>query len=147
MQKKPSHPLGRLFIKSMAQASLVGFFSLPLQAAPIDAAASDAQLAAQRPPLEQKLKDIESERFVFQKNLAKREEECLKRFFSASCLEVIREDHLREMRGFDLRREETLQVLRDIDAELRSRNRTRRAEDRQNKQPKSSETPARGGSS
>ncbi len=86
----------------------------------------DADLKAQKPPHEQQLDQIERERKAFSRELAKREEECLKRFFSARCMETIRTDHLREMRSFDLRREAELQALRTIDAEIRHRARKRR---------------------
>ncbi len=87
----------------------------------------DAELKAKKIPHEQALKVIEQERLVFQRELAAREEACLKRFFSSRCLDQVTTDHLREMRGFDMRRETELQALRDIDAELRARNRERKA--------------------
>lgn len=86
----------------------------------------DADLKVQKPSHEQQLHQIERERKAFSRELAKREEECLTRFFSASCMETIRTDHLREMRSFDLRREAELQALRTIDAEMRNRARKRR---------------------
>jgi len=86
----------------------------------------DADLKAKRPAHEQMIEKIESERLVFQRDLAQREEGCLKRFFSANCMEEIRTEHMREMRTFDLRREKERQAIRDIEAELRSRVRARR---------------------
>lgn len=88
----------------------------------------DADLRSQKPAHERALVTIEQERRVFAQDLARREEECLKRFFSARCMDDIRAEHLREMRGFDLRRETELQALRSIDAELRDRTRKRRVE-------------------
>lgn len=88
----------------------------------------DADLKAQRPQHEQTLEAIQAERLAFQRDLARREEVCLKRFFSSRCIEAIRNEHLREMRSFDLRKETELQALRDIDAEIRARVRARRAE-------------------
>lgn len=99
----------------------------PLAAQPTD---PDADLKAQKPPHEQNIQAIEAERLVFQRDLARREEACLKRFFSSRCIDEIRSEHLREMRGFDLRKEAELQALRDIDAEIRSRIRARRAENK-----------------
>lgn len=87
----------------------------------------DDELRARKIPHEQALKTIEQERLGFQRELAAREEECLKRFFSSRCLDKVTTDHLREMRSFDLRREAELQALREIDAELRARSRERRA--------------------
>ena len=94
------------------------------------AADPDADLKAQRPQHEQNLQAIESERLAFQRGLARREDACLKRFFSSRCIEEIRTEHLREMRSFDLRKETELQALRDIDAQIRARIRARRAEDK-----------------
>ena len=74
------------------------------------------------------MEQIESERLAFQRDLASREAACLKRFFSSRCLDEIRTEHLKRMREFDLRREAELQALRDIDAEIRARNRSRRTE-------------------
>jgi len=88
----------------------------------------DAELKAQKPAHEQALSVIERERRAFAQDLARREEECLTRFFTASCMDDIRAEHLREMRTFDLRREAELQALRTIDAELRDRTRKRRSE-------------------
>lgn len=88
----------------------------------------DADLKAQRPPHERTIEAIEAERLVFQRDLARREEACLKRFFSSGCMDSIRSEHLREMRNFDLRKETEMQALRDIDAQIRSRIRARRAE-------------------
>jgi hypothetical protein len=90
----------------------------------------DADLRARKPPHESKLRTIEAERFAFQTDLAAREQACLKRFLSARCLETIRSEHLREMRRFDLLRETELQALRDIDAEIRQRVRSRKAEEK-----------------
>lgn len=87
----------------------------------------DAALRAQKLPHEQAIEAIERERLEFQKALAKREEECLKRFFSANCLDKVATDHLSEMRAFDLRREAERQAIREIDAELRARSRERKA--------------------
>jgi len=80
--------------------------------------ASDPQavLAAKKVPFEQEI-----------------EEQCLKRFFSASCLDDIRAEHLREMRGFDLRREAALQAMRDIDAKARADTREERIRARDDK--------------
>ena len=85
---------------------------------------------------------IESERRAFQRDLAKREEACLKRFYSAGCIEEIRTEHLKSMREFDIRRETELQALRDIDAEIRKRSRERRAADRLKEAAPAAETPA-----
>lgn len=90
----------------------------------------DAELKAKRPPHERNIAAIEAERLAFQRDLAQREQVCLKRFFSSGCIEQIRTEHLREMRSFDLRKETELQALRDIDAEIRARVRARRAEDK-----------------
>ncbi|MFM8675853.1 MAG: hypothetical protein ACKOCR_00665 [Burkholderiaceae bacterium] len=98
---------------------------LPLSGLPAD---PDADPREKRPPHERLITQIESERLAFQRDLASREEACLKRFFSSRCLDKIRAEHLKRMREFDLRREAELQALRDIDAELRARNRSRRAE-------------------
>ncbi len=97
--------------------------------------ASDPQavLAAKKVPFEQEIGRIEAERLVFQRDLAKREEQCLKRFFSASCLDDIRAEHLREMRGFDLRREVALQAMRDIEAKARADTREERIRARDDK--------------
>lgn len=89
-------------------------------AAPTNSADPKAVLAAKKVPFEQEIQRIEAERLVFQRDLALREEQCLKRFFSAPCLEDIRAEYLREMRGFDLRREAALQAMRDIDARARA---------------------------
>jgi hypothetical protein len=88
----------------------------------------DADLKARRPPHERQVDRIEAERLAFQRDLASREEACLKRFFASRCLDEIRLEHLRRMREFDLRKETELQALRDIEAEIRARNRSRRAE-------------------
>lgn len=95
----------------------------------------DAELKAKKPPHEQQIERIEFERRAFQRDLAKREEACLKRFYSAGCIEDIRTEHLKAMRQFDIRRESELQALRDIDAEIRARSRERRAADRLNDAP------------
>jgi hypothetical protein len=95
----------------------------------------DADLKAKKPPHELQIDRIEFERRAFQRDLAKREEVCLKRFYSAGCIEEIRTDHLRSMRSFDVRRETELQALRDIDAEIRSRSRARRAEEKLTDRP------------
>jgi hypothetical protein len=87
----------------------------------------DEDLRAKKLPHEQALKTIEQERRDFERALSMREQECLKRFFSSSCLDKVTTDHLREMRSFDLRREAELQALREIDAELRARSRERKA--------------------
>lgn len=97
----------------------------PLSGLPAD---PDADLRVKRPPHERLIEQIESERLQFQRDLARREEACLKRFFSSRCLDEIRAEHLKRMREFDLRKETELQALRDIDAEIRTRNRSRRAE-------------------
>ena len=94
----------------------------------------DADLRARKPPHESKLRTIEAERFAFQTDLAAREQACLKRFLSARCLETLRSEHLREMRRFDLLRETELQALRDIDAEIRQRVRSRKAEEKATQQ-------------
>jgi hypothetical protein len=94
--------------------------------APVQAADPDADLMARKPAHEQALKVIESERLEFQKAIALREEECLQRFLSGRCLDVIRTDYMTAMRGFDLRRENERQALRTIDAEIRQRVRERR---------------------
>ncbi len=87
----------------------------------------DEDLRAKKVPHQQALKAIEQERLVFERELSIREQACLKRFFSARCLDEITTDHLREMRSFDLRREAELQALREIDAQLRVRSRERKA--------------------
>ncbi len=87
----------------------------------------DTDLRLKKIPHEKALEAIERERLVFQKELAKREEECLTRFFSANCLDKVTTDHLREMRAFDLRREAERQAIREIDAQLRARSRERKA--------------------
>ena len=109
--------------RTLILASLLA--GLPLSGLPAD---PDADLREKRPPHERLIEQIESERLVFQRDLASREAACLKRFFSSRCLDEIRTEHLKRMREFDLRREAELQALRDIDAELRARNRSRRAE-------------------
>lgn len=98
---------------------------LPLPGLPAD---PDADLREKRPPHERLITQIESERLAFQRDLASREEACLKRFFSSRCLDAIRLEHQRRMRDFDLRKEAELQAIRDIDAEIRARNRNRRAD-------------------
>ncbi|MFM7284574.1 MAG: hypothetical protein ACKO2B_05980, partial [Betaproteobacteria bacterium] len=75
---------------------------LPLPGLPAD---PDADLRDKRPPHERLITQIESERLAFQRDLASREEACLKRFFSSRCLDEIRAEHLKLMREFDLRRE------------------------------------------
>jgi len=102
----------------------------------------DADLKAKKPPHELQVERIESERRAFQRDLAKREEACLKRFYSAGCIEEIRTEHLKSMREFDIRRETELQALRDIDAEIRKRSRERRAADRLKEAAPAAETPA-----
>jgi hypothetical protein len=87
----------------------------------------DADLKAKKPPHEQALEQIERERVAFQREISQREQACLKRFFSANCLDKVTTDHLNGMRAFDLRREAERQALREIDAELRARSRERRA--------------------
>lgn len=91
---------------------------------------TEAMLQAKRPAHEQALDRIGAQRLAFQRDLAKREEECLKRFISSGCMDDIRTEHMREMRRFDLEREVELQALRDIDAELRKISRARRIEDK-----------------
>ena len=98
---------------------------LPLPGLPAD---PDADLGDKRPPHERLITQIESERLAFQRDLASREQACLKRFFASRCLDEIRLEHLRRMREFDLRKEAELQALRDIESEIRARNRGRRAE-------------------
>jgi len=98
---------------------------LPLSGLPADL---DADLRDKRPPHERLITQIESERLAFQRDLASREEACLKRFFASRCLDEIRLEHLRRMREFDLRKETELQALRDIESEIRARNRSRRVE-------------------
>jgi hypothetical protein len=88
----------------------------------------DADLKAKKPAHETRLTQIDAERIAFQRDLASREEACLKRFYSAGCMEDIRVEYLKTTREFDLRREAELQALRDIEAEIRSRSRARRAE-------------------
>lgn len=100
---------------------------------PQAAADPDAELRAKKPFHEQRIQQIESERLAFQRDLAGREEACLKRFFSSRCMDQIRSEHLREMRDFDLRKEAELQALRDIDAVIRSRTRERRLDDKSEK--------------
>lgn len=127
----------RLNFPTALMAALLGL-AADLAFAQID---PDADLKAKRAPLEESLKIIDAERLAFQRDLAKREQECLKRFFASACLEPIREEHLKEMRGFDLRREAVSQDIRNIDAELRNRNRTRRIEDRDGRQKPGEKSP------
>jgi hypothetical protein len=87
----------------------------------------DSDLKAKKPPHEQALEQIERERLAFAREISQREQVCLKKFFSASCLDKVTTDHLQGMREFDLRREAERQALREIDAELRARSRERRA--------------------
>jgi hypothetical protein len=87
----------------------------------------DSDLKAKKPPHEQALEQIERERLAFAREISQREQTCLKKFFSASCLDKVTTDHLRGMREFDLRREAERQALREIDAELRARSRERKA--------------------
>ncbi len=117
---------------------------LSLAAEPPD---PDADLKAKKPPHELQVERIEYERRAFQRNLAKREEACLKRFYSAGCIEEIRTEHLKSMRAFDIRRETELQALRDIDAEIRKRSRERRAADRLKETTPAAATPALDGAS
>jgi hypothetical protein len=116
------------FSRPLGFSSLTAFALLMFVAAGTAHAAADpdADLKSKRPAHEQMIEKIESERLMFQRDLAQREEACLRRFFSASCMEEIRTEHLREMRTFDLRREKERQAIRDIEAELRARVRTRR---------------------
>lgn len=93
-----------------------------------DAPDPDADLRAARVPHELQAERVEVERRAFQRDLAKREEACLKRFYSSGCIEDIRTEHMKSMRDFDLRREVELQAIRDIDAEIRKRSRERRAD-------------------
>jgi len=93
-----------------------------------------AHAQAEKVTLNARLDQIETDRLAFQKDLAQREEACLKRFFSGSCMDKIRTEHLTQMRAFDLQREETLQKIRDLDAEIRSRSREQRIEERDAKQ-------------
>lgn len=108
------------------------------QAVPQD---SDADLLSRKPVHEQRLKAIEQERRAFALALSKREEKCLAGFFSSSCLEGVRTDHLREMRRFDLLRETELQALRSVDAELRARSRARRVSEKDQLQREMQEKP------
>ena len=101
--------------------------SLGLGLAQAHAADPDAQLRAKKIPHEQALAAIERERLEFARVLSQREQECLTRFFSARCLDQVTTDHLNAQRGFDLRREEQRQAIRDIDAALRALSRERRA--------------------
>jgi hypothetical protein len=87
----------------------------------------DAVLKARKPAHEQALARIEQERLTFARESSAREQACLQKFFSASCLDRLTADHLEGMREFDLRREAERQALREIDAELRARSRERRA--------------------
>jgi hypothetical protein len=105
-----------------------------MMAVGVRAADPDADLKSKKPGHELQIQAVEAERLVFQRDLAQREEICLKRFFSYRCIEEIRTEHLRRMREFDLRKEAALQALRDIDAELRARARTRRADDKTERQ-------------
>jgi hypothetical protein len=87
----------------------------------------DADLRAKKPTHEQALERLERERLAFQREISQREQACLKKFFSASCLDKVTTDHLQGMREFDLRREAERQALREIDAEIRARSRERKA--------------------
>jgi hypothetical protein len=116
----------------------------PSLSQPADTTSREGATAALKGPYEQQIKQIEAERLVFQRDLAKREEACLKRFFSASCLEDIRAEHLREMRGFDLRRESAMQAMRDIDAKARADERAARIRERDEKQRAAREKAAAG---
>ncbi len=91
---------------------------------------SDDSLKARRPAFQEQLSEIDLARRNFQTGLAQREEVCLRKFFSARCMDQIRQEHLEQMRQFDLRREEALQGLRDIDAILRDRARQKRIAER-----------------
>jgi hypothetical protein len=124
MTTAPIFPFSRPSGFSILTALALLIFSAA--GAALAAADPDADLKAKRPAHEQMIEKIESERLAFQRDLAQREEACLKRFFSASCMEEIRAEHLREMRTFDLRREKERQAIRDIEAELRARVRARR---------------------
>lgn len=104
-----------------------------VQASPVanpSSTESDDALKARRPAFQQQLSEIDLARRAFQTDLARREEICLKKFFSARCMDQIRQEHLEQMRQFDLRREEALQGLRDIDAMLRDRARQKRIAER-----------------
>jgi hypothetical protein len=121
----------RQMIRIVALA--VGFFLLALTSAgPALAQAAQmgvAALTAQKPALEAKLDQVEADRLAFRRDLAAREETCLARFFSGHCIDQIRSEFLTEMRRFDLRREEVLQAIRSIDAEIRALSRADRLKD------------------
>jgi hypothetical protein len=95
-----------------------------------------ASLSSQKPALEAALNQVEADRLAFQKDLAKREEACLERFFSASCMDKIRTEHMTQMRAFDLRREAAQQQIRDLDAQIRKLQREQRIAEREAKQQK-----------
>lgn len=87
----------------------------------------DADLKAQKLPHQENITMIEYERRAWQRDLSKREERCLKRFFSFGCIDDLRKEYLKEMRSYDLRKEEELQIIRNIDSEIRQRVRARKA--------------------
>jgi hypothetical protein len=113
--------------------ALGGMLGALVQASPAKAPSAsepDDALQARRPAFQQQLSEIDRARRTFQVDLAQREAHCLKKFFSARCMDQIRQEHLEQMRQFDLRREEALQGLRDIDAILRDRARQKRIAER-----------------
>lgn len=126
--------LGRLCVCACICACVMLAVALPSGVA--HAKASVASLSNQKPALEAVLEQIEADRLAFQKDLAKQEEACLKRFFSARCMDKIRTEHITQMRTFDLKREEAQQQIRDLDAQMRQLQRQERIEERDAKQQK-----------
>ena len=110
------------------------------------ALAEDSKLSLmnQKEPLERRLAFIADQRLSFERYLSREEETCLDRFFSAHCLERLRTEYLERTREFDLQREETLQAIRNIDAQVRAINRAQRIENQNAKQP--ALAPSKGGS-
>jgi hypothetical protein len=96
---------------------------------------SKTSLIAQKEPLERRLGLIADQRLAFERYLSREEERCLDQFFSAHCLERLRTEYLERTREFDLQREETLQAIRDIDAQVRAIHRAQRIDERNAKQP------------
>lgn len=88
----------------------------------------DWDLKSQKPAHDHEINQIELDRRAFQRDFAVREEACLRRFFSARCMEQLRTEYMSAMRDFDLSREAQLQALRDIDAAIRDRLRNRRSQ-------------------
>ena len=81
------------------------------------------------------LEQVHEEKEKFLEKISNREDECLAKFFSGTCLEKLDIDYESGIRDLELKNQEILRKRREYRAEIRGKRRQRKMETKNNANP------------